>query len=263
MNRSKVGLLSGMEIEQKFLVRDELKFPTHDVYVLHGRDHFTLGLISQTISNDGDNSTQLIQMIHWNGLPPAGPKITILNIKPIEGIRPAAPQTAAEGVGIEYKPVVNTIDSVIQADPNDKASRPKQWSTWTYEVALVIDDPTNKSPERPSHLPPPTTFSLKESDLINRNWRCRGCYETRFQTMCFGMNEIGTDRCQHCGGNRSAVGWTLWLSYNELPSSWQRYLDRQHGPQIITVLRTKWPGCEVTVVNENGESLPNLEYPSV
>lgn len=254
---ARVGLLSGMEIEHKFLVRDELKFPTHEVYVLHGRDHFTLAFIPQ-LSPYNSTSPIQFELIHWNGLPPGGPRIAALQVNAVEGVRTPAPQTAAEGVGIDYKPVVNTIDSIVQADPQDKAQRPKEWKTWTYEVALVIDDPTNQSPVRPSHLPPLPTFNLKESDITSHNfWRCRACYETRYQTMCFGINnDINNERCQYCGGARSSVGWTTWMAYDELPGTWQRYLDRQHGPQIITILRTKWPKCDVQVSG-------NEPYPSV
>jgi hypothetical protein len=257
---AKVGLLSGMEIEQKFLVRDELKFPSTEVYVLHGRDHFTLAFIPPSVATSSTPPSQF-QLIHWNGLPPGGPRIAVLEITAQDGVRSPAPETAAEGVGIEYKPTPNTIDSIVQADPGDKTQRPKEWRTWTYEVALVIDDPSNQSPIRPSHLPPLPTFSLKDSDIANHSfWRCRACYETRFQTMCFGINnDTSSDRCQHCGGNRSSVGWTTWLNYEELPASWQRYLDRQHGPQVITILRTKWPGCEVSVGGRDG----NGSYPSV
>lgn len=254
---SRVGLLSGMEIEQKFLVRDELKFPTREVYVFHGRDHFTLGFIPQSASLSSSPPFQF-QLIHWNGLPPGGPRIASLDITALEGVRTPAPQTAAEGVGIEYKPVVNTIDSIVQANPQDKSQRPKEWRSWSYEVALVIDDPTNQSPIRPSHLPPLPTFTLKETDLSNHDfWRCRACYETRYQTMCFGINhDLTNEHCQYCGGNRTSVGWTTWLTYDDLPASWQRYLDRQHGPQIITILRTKWPSCDVKVDE-------NETYPSV
>jgi hypothetical protein len=254
---SRVGLLSGMEIEQKFLVRDELKFPSREVYVLHGRDHFTLAFVAPS------DPSPHFQLVHWNGLPPGGPRVALLEIVPTDGVRTTAPATAAEGVGVEYKPTPNTIDSIVQADPQDKASRPKEWKTWTYEVALVIDDPTNQSPPRPSHLPPLPTFTLKESDVASHGfWRCRSCYETRYHTMCFGINNDTTnDNCQHCGGNRSSVGWTTWMSYAELPSSWQRSLDRQHGPQVITILRTKWPGCGVSVVGDEkgtAESFPSV-----
>jgi hypothetical protein len=77
--------------------------------------------------------------------------------------------------------------------------------------------------------------------------------------MCFGLNEPvdGDDACcRHCGGKRSAVGWTLWMQYDHLPKSWQAYLDRQHGPQLVTVLRTKWPACDVTVTN--GAKFPSV-----
>mmetsp|Transcript_348 Transcript_348/g.640 ORF Transcript_348/g.640 Transcript_348/m.640 type:complete len:520 (+) Transcript_348:107-1666(+) len=250
-----VGLLSGMEHEQKFLVIDELKIPRHPVYVLHGRDHFTLAFQPSGRVTEGEIAGDF-QLVHWNGLPPAGPRVAVLQVSAPCGASAPAPGSASEGVGIEYKPTPNTIDSIVQARSEDKASRPGEWKKWKYEVALSVDDPTNQSPERPSHLPPLPTYSLKEDDVQGKPWRCRACYETRFQTMCFGMNDAGAEVCQHCNVPRNAAGWTLWMDYTDLPANWQAYLDRQHGPQIVTVLRTKWPQCEVRC--ENSGELPSV-----
>jgi hypothetical protein len=264
---SRVGMLSGMEIEQKFLVRDELKFPRNEVYVLHGRDHFTLCFqVPPPDNSQIAASPQSIHLMHWNGLPPGGPRMTHLLVIAPDGCRGLAPERAEQGVGVEYKPVVNSIDSVIQARPLDKLSRPKQWKTWSYEVALVIDDPSNQSPPRPIDMPLPPLFSLREEDAVGQQWRCRACYETRYTTMCFGLNDASNNSecCVHCGGNRHEVQWTLWLPYEELPNSWKRYVDRQHGPPIVTVLRTKWPNCNVEVLDPTGlHADSSEEFPSV
>lgn len=268
---SRIGLLSGMEHEQKFLVMDELKRPTQDIFVLHGRDHFTLCFRPPSNLDRGDHTSQCLHsgesmsfdLVHWNGLPPGGPRVTILHIDAHRGARPPAPDNFEEGVGIEYKPTPNTIDTVIQANSADKNSRPDQWQSWSYEVALTIDDPSNQSPSRPDHLPPLPIFHLREDDVRGRAWRCRACFEGRYQTMCFGLNDAVDNEssenevcCRHCGGKRSAVGWTLWMSYDELPQSWKAYVDRQHGPQLTTVLRTKWPACKVEV--KNGAKFPSV-----
>ena len=258
---STIGFLSAMEAEEKFLVMDELKHPLREVYVLHGRDHFTL-CFQPVPSQDALPPSSAFNLIHWNGLPPGGPRVTSLQVVAPQGVRSPAPDDPQQGVGREYRPIPNTIDTVIQADPEDKAARPGQWNTWKYEVALTIEDPTNQSPPRPSDLPPLPTFRLRDEDVQGRKWRCRSCFEGRFRTMCFGMNEASDESagddvcCSHCGGKRSAVGWTLWLDYSALPESWQASVDRQHGPQIINVLKTKWPRCQVTV--DGG-----LDFPSV
>lgn len=116
-----VGLLSGTEIELKMKIHDGFKFPTQEVYVLHGRDHFTTLLVLPPLSSAGAAHSQLMTMpmpmpaplpfldpvtattptatptppsgssssasanglgplsfvvVHFNGLPPAGPAIT-------------------------------------------------------------------------------------------------------------------------------------------------------------------------------------------
>ena len=55
--------------------------------------------------------------------------------------------------------------------------------------------------------------------------------------------------CQHCNKKKEDCGWSIWLSYNELPHNWQRSCDRQYQEKIITLLNTKWPGVEVNFSN--------------
>ena len=92
-----IGLLSGTEIELKMKIHDGFKFPTHEVYVLHGRDHFTTFMVlplptppptehtqfSVTMpqpqpfngvsTNDVTSEAITFAGVHFNGLPPAGP----------------------------------------------------------------------------------------------------------------------------------------------------------------------------------------------
>jgi hypothetical protein len=52
------------------------------------------------------------------------------------------------------------------------------------------------------------------------NRRCATCYRSRFETMCFGMNEAGSTHCQHepCGrAPQSECGWSIIVPYDELP----------------------------------------------
>ena len=54
------------------------------------------------------------------------------------------------------------------------------------------------------------TFEQGAEPASGEPWRCAKCYQTRFQTMCFGANEAtsfieGTPNCQHCGTPRNQV----------------------------------------------------------
>ena len=65
--------------------------------------------------------------------------------------------------------------------------------------------------------------------------------------MCFGMNEPGAAKCEHphCDyGALEECGWSIELPYDELPPGHQEAMLRRHGPKILPLLRTKWPGCE-------------------
>lgn len=208
---SPVGFLSGTEAELKMRVGDLYKFPSPQVYVLHSRDHFTtLFVVPHSVRNikpihpdtppynlystdnglDLNNNSEVLNSnkysydftaVHWNGLPPGGPKVRVVDVIASCGCSHPAPPTSGEGIGREYRGVVNTIDSIIQADPKDKELYPNNWKAWRYEVALVVDDPTDTSERRPDHLPKLREYSLDVNDIgTDRQWRCRACYEVMY-----------------------------------------------------------------------------------
>ena len=178
-----MGFLSGSESELKMRIHDAYKFPENEVYVLHGRDHFTVAFevpgsrrVIGPVDSKGHEPFEFT-LVQWNGLPPAGPRCATMKVTvPEKSVR--APPTATEGVGKEYKQVVGSIDSIIQAEKDDKASFPNDWKKWKYEVALAIDDPTDVTEARPHHLPMPALYSLDPADMSNgKAWRCRSCYQ--------------------------------------------------------------------------------------
>lgn len=170
-----IGFLSGSEYELKIRIHDIYKNPTSNIYILHGCDHFTVGYIPNIISN---SSIDVIPFIHWNGLPPNGPKLTFLTLNISNGIIEPLPLKLIDGIHQEYKPVIGTIDSVIQSNQKNKKLYPKNWIKWKYEIALVIDDPTNVSPDRPSDLPKGRIYDINDYPIIAGDvWRCRRCYE--------------------------------------------------------------------------------------
>ena len=38
-------------------------------------------------------------------------------------------------------PVPGQIEGVVQCNPQDKSARPGEWTTWSYEVVLAVEDP--------------------------------------------------------------------------------------------------------------------------
>ena len=44
-------------------------------------------------------------------------------------------------------------------------------------------------------------------------WRCARCYVKRHETMAFRLNDAGAPTCQHCGNERAACGWSIWMPY--------------------------------------------------
>jgi hypothetical protein len=190
-HRPLVGLLSGSEQELRMRIHDAYKFPHSDVFVIHGRDHFTTAFIvpgslrhhnalpsEVTVGEERDKNAIEFELVHWNGLPPAGPALNIMKVTAPRGVCGAAPPSAAEGMGVHYKPVVGSIDSIIQADKDDKISAPKAWRSWKYEVALAIDDPSDVSASRPLDAPSPEVYFLDDRDLSEQvPWRCRACYQ--------------------------------------------------------------------------------------
>jgi hypothetical protein len=185
-----VGLLSGSEKELRIRICDQYKFPSSDgVFVLHGRDHFTtcfvvpdsvLDLPNESLDSSSKSKSKRFLMVHLNGLPPSGPKASRMLITAPEGDCKKAPPNAIQGVGVDYRPVPGSIDSIVQADRDDKQLHPKEWTKWKFEVALAIDDPNDVSEVRPSHLPQPKIFNLNVSDIDNYlPWRCRACYQVK------------------------------------------------------------------------------------
>ena len=128
------GLLSLSEHSTGVPVCDALKTPQRPVWVLHGTDHFTTLFASEPVSNDQKSMT----LYHWNGLPPAGPRMTVCEVTAPRGAVGPAPKQHSESF---FKPEVGEIDDVVQADPADKAARPDEFCTWRYEVVLARDDP--------------------------------------------------------------------------------------------------------------------------
>ena len=74
--------------------------------------------------------------------------------------------------------------------------------------------------------------------------------------MCFGENKAPSTRtCTFCGKAQADVGWTLWRQYAGLPAELQRRIDRTHGPKILSILGTRWPDVEISLLNDAGDEV--------
>ena len=73
--------------------------------------------------------------------------------------------------------------------------------------------------------------------VVLGNRRCATCYRSRFETMCFGMNEAGATHCQHepCGrAPQSECGWSIIVHYDDLPPVlWHGLLSLDTGWMLI------------------------------
>eukprot|EP00036_Acanthoecidae_sp_10tr_P015979 CAMPEP_0206290282 /NCGR_PEP_ID=MMETSP0106_2-20121207/2541_1 /ASSEMBLY_ACC=CAM_ASM_000206 /TAXON_ID=81532 /ORGANISM="Acanthoeca-like sp., Strain 10tr" /LENGTH=522 /DNA_ID=CAMNT_0053720841 /DNA_START=68 /DNA_END=1636 /DNA_ORIENTATION=- len=242
--RSGVGLLSRMELESGVPLADELKSPRAPVFLLHGGDHFTF------MWAGGDAADGSVTWTHWNGLPP-NRRLSTFTLSPcsLEPLEPAAESYKPT----HWRPVIGELESVVQAHRDDKAAKPGQWRNWRYELALVNDVvlAEDSSPERPPDVPKPLTYDL--GDPPAGKWRCGSCYQTRFKTMCFGDNEP-SDACVHCGRPKVEAGWTIWRDYSDLPPGVRARVDRNFGPKVLSVLRTRWGGADLVAHGAGGKS---------
>eukprot|EP00944_MAST-04C_sp_MAST-4C-sp1_P002621 g2621.t1 len=264
--RVDIGILSMDEKRHGIIVCDRLKRPKYPIYVLHGIDHFTV-LFDPTmeasdtreiVSANNANDAHKFDVYHFNGLPPNGPRMAKLELS-TTGIAPRAPKTRTESGNVFYTPVVGQIFDVVQANQDDKKERPKQWKTWKFEVVLALQDDKNhtlygKGKEYTNDTLP-KIFQQGEMKSDTK-WRCSRCYVKRHETFAFRLNDEGTELCQHCQRKREECGWSIWLSYDELPRSWQRSCDRQYQEKIVTLLETKFPGLDVSF--PDGEDAPKV-----
>ncbi len=71
----KIGLLSSYSLDANVPMNDGLINPENPVWVLHGGDHFTVAFYIPS-----NSSGKKFELFHWNGLPPAGPRLATLEI---------------------------------------------------------------------------------------------------------------------------------------------------------------------------------------
>lgn len=262
-----VGILSSDEQSGRSLA-DELKSPAQPVWILHGGDHFTIFWSTSRPQQAEPQQETKINCFHWNGLPPhrrmTQVQVQNATLAPLEPSPPLYTQT-------EWKMVVGQVESIVQANPEDKKTRLGAWRLHRYEIALANEAlvAEDASDPRPANLPPPVTFELGIPPGPGEQWRCLSCYQTRFKTMCFGQNPCipssGNEAvvCKFCGLNLQQAGWTIQRHYEDMPASMQRRVDRMAGPKILTVLRTRWPAASPLLLNSTKEWIPlgatNLE----
>jgi len=277
-----VGLLSYNEVDHSIPVCDRLKSPEAPIWILHGRDHFTfmfqvaqqIKQIKQVVTgkgegegegegdggeasgekknndDDDDGESETLEMYHYNGLPPAGPRmtkvtLTMVSKKGTSNTVGPAPEDHKEGVGTFMTPLENTVFDVVQANQSDKKTRPDRWTTWRYEVVLHVKDDDKgtlygKGEEYPEGKGGQVFSQDDGLDHEDGRWRCATCYVKRNETMAFRLNDAGSTVCQHCDMDKDTCGWSKWFTYDELTKGWQRSMNRQYQPKIKTLLGTKW-----------------------
>eukprot|EP01061_Rhynchopus_euleeides_P047041 TRINITY_DN9229_c0_g2_i2.p1 TRINITY_DN9229_c0_g2~~TRINITY_DN9229_c0_g2_i2.p1 ORF type:complete len:547 (+),score=194.08 TRINITY_DN9229_c0_g2_i2:178-1641(+) len=248
---TEVGLLSTQEKEQGIPLADTLKSPPYPVWLLHGGDHFTT-VFSTSVAGVPSEKGATFNLRHWNGLPPAGPRMAELSVVSPEGVSGPAPAKHKETFRKSKK---GTLDDIVQAREADKKARPGKWRTWEYETVLAVDDPDVKETAEEEGGGAAEGPEAEPEVLFNGKlpepgpWRCASCYHSRFKTMCFGLNE-DTPQCRHCGKDKADALWSLWVHYDDMPRSVQSLANRMFAPKLHVVLWTKWPNATVTVTGK-------------
>eukprot|EP00931_Biecheleriopsis_adriatica_P053737 TRINITY_DN31529_c0_g1_i1.p1 TRINITY_DN31529_c0_g1~~TRINITY_DN31529_c0_g1_i1.p1 ORF type:complete len:547 (-),score=103.60 TRINITY_DN31529_c0_g1_i1:111-1619(-) len=244
-----VGILSRKEKEQGIPIADALKTPKSPVWILHGGDHFT---VAWTRSTPSAEPGAKFTLHFWNGLPPGGPRHAELSVNAVKGA-----VTGVQAAPKFYKPEPGEIDEVVQADPEDKKSLPGQYRLWRYEVMLAWDRPDLQGEPRPEGEPAEPKYDQEDSRYQRSGpWRCRLCYDRRFQTMDFSLVPAESpEKCTKCEKPRKECGWSLWVPFAELPPKRQAVVMDQHAKKIEPILWTKWPSAEI--VDSAGGALPD------
>eukprot|EP01062_Namystynia_karyoxenos_P045357 TRINITY_DN33678_c0_g1_i1.p1 TRINITY_DN33678_c0_g1~~TRINITY_DN33678_c0_g1_i1.p1 ORF type:complete len:536 (+),score=131.82 TRINITY_DN33678_c0_g1_i1:89-1609(+) len=232
-----LGMLSFQELEAGIPLCDSLKSPPAPIWLVHGGDHFTT--LCCPSGPPPAQSGATFELLHWNGLPPCGPRLARLSVTAPEGPARPAPAEHKETF-VKRRP--GEIEGIVQARPEDKKERPDRYTEWDYEVYLAVDDPDVSGGADTRDTPPEPVFD--QGQPVPGPWRCAHCYHGRFKTMCFGLNE-DTPNCTHCGKSRAEAGWSIWLPYERLPPRVQRSAVRMFAPKLISLLSTKWPGAAV------------------
>lgn len=235
-----VGILSRSEKETGIPMSDALKGPPNPVWILHGGDHFTVAWAKAAPQMDAGASFALH---HWNGLPPGGPRLTQLSVTAIQGTT-AGPKEKPKF----FKPEPGEVDELVQADTADKQAYPDQYRKWRYEVLLAWDNPDVQGEVRPPGVPAEPKLDQEDARFQRPGaWRCRLCYERRFQTMDFSLvPEDSPDSCPKCQKPRKDCGWSLWVPFAELPEKFQGQVMDRHAKKIEPILWTRWPAAEIT-----------------
>jgi len=244
-----IGLLSRKEKEQGVPVSEALKTPKTPIWILHGGDHFTLAWAKEAPSQDVGATFTLH---HWNGLPPGGPRLATLRVVATRGAI-----VGAEEKPKFFKPEPGEIDEVVQADPEDKKAHPGQYRRWRYEVLLARDRSDVQGEVAGPGVPPEPKYDQEDARYQRPGpWRCRLCYEKRFQTMDFALVPAECqDACPKCEKPRKECGWSLWLPFGDLPPKRQAVVMDQHAKKIEPILWTRWPAAEIT--DAAGGALPD------
>merc|ERR1711865_191654 len=233
-----VGMLSFSEVDSGQPVCNTLKSPSSAVWVMHGGDHFTVLFSTQDVTAEAP-----LELWHYNGLPPAGPRMCKVSFES-KGVAGAAREGPREDTFLA--PVPGQVEGVVQCNSEDKKQRPGQWTTWSYEVVLAVEDPDfslyGQSARERTADEQPQLFELGEPPADGA-WRCASCYRGRFKTMCFGQNEPGSQVCEYCDKTKVDAGWSMWLTFEQLPPGRKAAVTAQHAPKVYTLLSTKWPGC--------------------
>jgi len=162
-----------------------------------------------------------IKFYHFNGLPPAGPRLSAIYV--------------SRKINVDAQSDdINTLKNVAMIVQRKWVGTEIE-GTWMYEVAQRYDK----------------EFKPPNEGIPNEKWRCNACVVNQL----FGFNDAGNMLCNVCNKSINDVGQTVWVKYNQLNALLRREVDTNYQPKIVSLLHTRWPK---TTVEYGGQKPPTI-----
>ena len=181
---------------------------------------------------------------HYNGLPPAGPRLAALHVSVPMPVGSAGTATAANS---EWR-VPSTIVARREVVPAAlEGSSTTGAVSYEFEVAIQRrDDKTEVYEAITQPIPPPWREGEK--------WRCRDC-TLAVPVVWSARNEPDSSTCVECAKPLSECGRCIWLSFDQLPPAKQKEVQSRYAPAIEKLIQTRWYTATVTPLDGAPPSL--------
>jgi hypothetical protein len=175
-------------------------------------------------------------LYHYNGLPPAGPRLAQLEIAiSVPSNNSAAVATVDNS---EWKVPATFISRREAIQSSSNTTEEPQVVVYEYEVAIQRRD--DKSEVLEQITQPLTSWRDGEK------WRCRDCTMAT-PTVWSARNDPECHTCIECNKSITECGRCVWLRIEQLPPGKQKEVQMRYAPAIEKLIHTRWFASTVTI----------------